>query len=41
MIIYLYLFLLIILLLYLYSLTSIKWNFDYFKQLEKQCIIIE
>jgi hypothetical protein len=41
MIIYLYLFLLIILLLYLQTLTTIKWKFDYFKQLEKQCVIIE
>ena len=41
MIVYLYLFIFIIIGLYLYSLTSIKWNFDYFKQLEKQCIIID
>lgn len=34
---YLYLFVFIILLLYIYNLTSIKWHFDYYKQLEKQC----
>jgi hypothetical protein len=37
MIIYLYLFIFIILMLYLYNLTIVKWNFDYYKQLEKQC----
>jgi len=40
MIIYLYLFLLIIIILYIYMITSVKWKFDYFKQLEKQCINI-
>jgi len=37
MIVYLYLFIFIILMLYLYNLTIVKWNFDYYKQLEKQC----
>lgn len=37
MIIYLYLFIFIILMLYLYNSTVVKWNFDYFKELEKQC----
>lgn len=37
MIIYLYLFIFIILMLYLYNITVLKWNFDYYKQLEKQC----
>jgi hypothetical protein len=40
MVIYLYLFIIIVLLLYLFNLTKIKWNFDYYKQLEKQCILI-
>jgi len=37
MIIYLYFIILMILLLYLYFVTKVKWNFDYFKELEKQC----
>jgi hypothetical protein len=36
---YLYLFVFIIMLFYIYNLTIIKWNFDYYKELEKQCYL--
>lgn len=36
---YLYLCILILILLYTYCLTSIKWHFDYYKQIEKQCYL--
>jgi len=36
---YLYLCVLILILLYTYSLTLIKWHFDFYKQLEKQCYL--
>ncbi len=40
MVIYLYLFIIIVLLLYLYNLSNIKWNIDYYKELEKQCMLV-
>lgn len=40
MIIYLYLTLIILMMLYLQSIISIRWQFDYFKELEKQCLLL-
>lgn len=39
MIIYIYLLLILLLFLYLQSIISIRWHFDYFIELEKQCLI--
>jgi hypothetical protein len=39
MILYFYLLLIILILLYLQTIISIRWHFDYFMELEKQCLI--
>jgi len=39
MIIYLYLLLIILLYLYLQPIIAFRWQFDFNKQLEKQCLL--
>jgi len=36
--IYIYMIFITIVLLLMYNITRIKWNMDYFKEIEKQCI---
>jgi hypothetical protein len=39
MIIYFYLLLVVLLMLYLQPIIALRWQFDYYKELEKQCLI--
>ena len=39
MILYLYLLLIILLGLYLQPIIALRWQFDFFKELEKQCLL--
>jgi hypothetical protein len=38
MVIYLYLLFIILMILYMMSMISLRWNLDYIRQLEKQCL---